>query len=112
MGWRAHGELGTDRKALFPCTPSRGGGSLMTRWAHTAPGPADPPKPPPLLRPCLLEPGSHLRLSTCRPARAVPFCQEKQWKQRRKGHPASPSSRAEFLSWRILELVTFLTPLR
>lgn len=112
MGWRAHGELGMDRKALFPCTPRRGGGSLMPRWAHTAPGQADPPKPRPLLWPCLPEPGSHLRLSTCHPAGPCPSAKKSNGNKGEKCTQLLPVLAAEFLSWRILELFTFFTLLR
>lgn len=67
--------------------------------------------------PACLSQGSHLRLSTCHPARTVPFCQEKQRRQRRNTQRETCMQllsvlAAEFLGWRILELFTFLTVLR
>lgn len=103
-----------EEKALPHCTLGRAGGrSLMPRWAFIAPGCTEQLKLPPLLQRCLPEPrqpSEALRLPCSTDCVLLRKAKEKFPK--RKVHPEPLSLAAEFLGWRILELFTFLTPLR
>jgi hypothetical protein len=107
------------REALSPCVFCRVGrqGSFVFRWVQIAPSHTEQLKLSPLLWLCLFEPrqpSEALRLPCS--ANCI-FLPRKQWRQRRNSQREKCIQHlwaiaAEFLSWRILELFTFLTLLR
>lgn len=87
--------------------------SRMPGWALLTPACREQLKQASLLEPRLPEPRQPSEAPCLLSSTDSPFCQEKQWRQRRntrraKWHPASVGPRG----WRILEFFTFLTPLR